>query len=85
MRALALLGFAFLVLGLVGAFAPLAGASPNLPACVNPKGMYGGSATCGGLVCADTNLDGRLGGNECIYFLCPEYGCCDPGACPQPL
>jgi hypothetical protein len=70
-----------LALGFVAGVSQMAAARPS-PACVDPKAMYGGTTTCGGLVCVDENLNGKFDGNECIYFLCPECGCGEP--CPPP-
>lgn len=82
MRSILVLTVLLLAFGFVAGVSQMAAARAS-PACVDPNGMYGGTATCGGLVCVDKNLDGSFEqDSECVYFLCPECGCGEP--CPPP-
>jgi hypothetical protein len=78
MRSIFLLaGLAVLVA--LASFVPAAEARPPV-ACVSGVG----AGTCPGVVCADTNLDGRFGGNECVVIYCVQDGCCWGATCPPP-
>ena len=47
--------------------------------CTNVKGP------CSGLVCYDSNLNGRYDyGDSCMYTHCPMGGCCWGAPCPPP-
>ncbi|HWH08754.1 MAG TPA: hypothetical protein VNX21_06105 [Candidatus Thermoplasmatota archaeon] len=39
------------------------------------------TAGCDGFLCYDENLDGRLTWDECVFQVCPSWGCC---TCPPP-
>lgn len=66
-------------LSLVALFAafPAAEARPA-PACADAV-----TSSCPETVCVDDNLNGKFEWDECIFTICPSWGCCTT-SCPPP-